>query len=71
MVDGLIADAGANDKFRLRYRLVVSKNFQFDVSAVFIREEYDPLCCIKTGCVVVDYKVELLRSTRNIDRLIA
>src|SRR2546425_3833882 len=68
MLDPLIANAGPNRQLRLWQGLIVAQNFEFDFSAISIGEKRYVLRRIKSGGIIVNNEIGLLRATRNMDR---
>src|SRR2546422_5360462 len=71
MLNPLIANAGPHRQLHLRQGLIVAQDFEFDFGAVSIGEKRDALRHIKSGCIVVNNEINLLRAARNTDRFIA
>src|SRR5437763_8105158 len=71
MLNPLIANAGPNRQLHLRQGLIVAQDFEFDFGAISIGEKRDALRGVKSGDIVVNDEIDLLRPAGNIDRLIA
>src|SRR6185436_18189007 len=71
LIDSLIADTGTNHQPGIRLGLAKASQVERNVRTVAIREKRNALFRIEPGGIIVDQKIDRLRTRIDVNRFVA